>query len=838
MQKRSLVIVESPTKAKTIRKFLPKTFVVEASMGHIRDLPQTAADVPEKYKKEAWARTGVNVDKDFEPVYVTIKGKSKIIQSLRALMKESDELFLATDEDREGESISWHLVELLKPKIPVKRMVFHEITKSAIEKALSNSRDIDKRLVQAQETRRILDRLFGFTLSPLIWKKISYGLSAGRVQSVGLRLLVEREKERLKFKRAEYWDIDAVLEKSGQRPFNARLVSIGDQKIASGKDFENDTGQLREAGSVRWVREDEAKALAKKLNSETWKVISVEEKKSTSRPAPPFITSTLQQECNKKIGLSTREAMRVAQNLYEQGLITYMRTDSPNLSSEAIQGARMMIESLYGKQYLSDAPRQFSAKSKGAQEAHEAIRPAGEAPVQPKDSGLSGKHLEVYELIWKRTLATQMAEAKKASVIVRMEAGNCLFGASGTRVEFPGYLLVYADDESDKEEMLLPPLKEGDTLKLQKLDAISHETKPVARFTEASIVQRLEKEGVGRPSTYAAIIHTVLERKYAVKAGNALVPTLTGFAVIQLLEKYFPQLVSYQFTSDMEQVLDEIADGDKEWLPYLREFYSGKEGIRQKVDRTEKEIDAKDARKIDLFPIKDTELLIGRFGAYVVRKLPDGQEIRASLPEEMAPADITVEKIEEVLSAAQRGPESVGVDPETGMKIFCLLGRYGPYVQLGEETEGGPKPKRASVPKEIDYRIITQAEALKLLSLPRVLGNHPTSGNPISANRGRFGPYIVHDGDYRSLKKEDDVFTVSLERALALLAEEKKGRRGSKILKDFGQHPKTKKKISVLEGIYGPYIKYGTKNVSVPKETDVAALTIEKVLELVDAKGK
>ncbi|MCX6119627.1 MAG: type I DNA topoisomerase [Proteobacteria bacterium] len=593
MEKQYLVIVESPTKAKTIRKFLPKNFIVEASVGHIRDLPQSAADTPLKYKKEPWARLGINVDQDFEPLYIIPKDKTKIIADLKAKLKDADELYLATDEDREGESISWHLTEILKPKCPVKRMVFHEITKSAIESALKHTRQVDVKLVRAQETRRILDRLVGFTVSPVLWKKVAFGLSAGRVQSVALRLMVERERQRMRFKKANYWDVLADVAFSGKN-FDARLIAIKDKRIAQGKDFDETTGMLKEAKDLLVLGEKEVQAIIGRVSKAAWTVTSVEEKQSTSKPSAPFITSTLQQEGSRKLHLSTRDVMRTAQSLYEQGFITYMRTDSPNLSQDALAEARVIVEKTYGKDYLSDAPRQFTAKSKGAQEAHEAIRPAGTF-TPPEKTGLTGKELDLYTLIWRRTLASQMSEAQKSSMSVRISADDATFSATGTKIVFPGFLKAYDEglesgDASWGTEALLPALKTGDALSLKEAAAQAHETKPPARFTEASIVQAMEKAGIGRPSTYASVISTLLDRKYVLRNSGALVPTFTGFAVTQLLEKHFDNLVDLEFTSKMEESLDEIAEGQLDHLKYLKEFYLGKKGLKEITDQKDKEI--------------------------------------------------------------------------------------------------------------------------------------------------------------------------------------------------------------------------------------------------------
>ncbi len=833
----NLVIVESPTKARTIRKFLPKNeFVVEASMGHVRDLPESASQIPKRYKEESWAQIGVNYEDGFAPIYVTPKGKSKILTELRAKMKKASALYLATDEDREGESIAWHLVAQLKPKIPVYRMVFHEITKSAILGALKNCREIDQRLVRAQETRRILDRLVGYTVSPLLWKKIAYGLSAGRVQSVGLRLCVEREHERIRHVKSEYWDLDAKVAKD-KKEFQARLTQVGGKKVAASKDFDENTGKLKN-DKVVLLDGKKAKKLKEDLEKEDWTVKSVEEKPFQSHPAAPFITSTLQQESNRKLHLSARDTMRIAQRLYEEGLITYMRTDSPNLSSQAIAAARSCVEDLYGKDYLSKTPRQYKSKSKGAQEAHEAIRPAGQTFVIPKESGLTGKELALYELIWKRTVATQMAEAQKLTVTAKIETGDSLFQASGTRIMFPGFLRAYVEGHDDPDaalgdkEVILPDMKEGQKLDLKELKALSHETKPPARFTEASLIKVLESEGIGRPSTYASIISTILNRGYVTQNGNALVPTYTGMAVVQLLSKHFTDLVDYAFTSKMEESLDEIAEGKQEHLPYLEGFYLGAKGLKKQVEKKEKDIDADESRAVKLPQIKKAEVRIGRYGAYLVQ-----EDSNASIPMDVAPADLDDEQAAKIIQVQKEGPKPIGEDPETGEKIYCLTGRFGPYVQLGEVTEEVPKPKRASVPKNIDFSKITIEQALKLLSLPRKVGVHPKTNKDVEVNRGRFGPYILHDGEFRSLKKDDDVYTVTLERCLEILAEEKKGRRGSKVLKELGQHPKKKKKLTLLEGKYGPYIKMGTKNFTIPKDESPDKIDLNRAVQIVEGKA-
>ncbi|MFW6250033.1 MAG: type I DNA topoisomerase [Alkalispirochaetaceae bacterium] len=849
MATKALVIVESPTKARTIKRFLPKGYHVEASVGHVRDLPQSAGEIPKRFKGEPWARLGIDVENEFKPLYVTPKGKSKVINELKKKVREADVLLLATDEDREGESISWHLVEVLKPKVPVKRMVFHEITKRAIEHSMEHYREIDMNLVRAQETRRILDRLYGYTLSPLIWKKIAYGLSAGRVQSPGLRMIVERERERIRFHSSVYWDLKATLAKPQERSFEAKLLSVGEKRVAGSKDFDSTSGKLKDPDSVLLLSQEEAGALLSRIEKAEWKVLSVQQKETASRPAAPFITSSLQQEGNRKLGLSARETMRIAQRLYEEGLITYMRTDSPALSSEAIGGARSAVENLYGKEYLSETPRQYSSKSRGAQEAHEAIRPAGGEFVHPDNTNLTGKDKGLYQMIWKRTIASQMAEAKKLSVSVRIGAEDAVFAATGNRIIFPGFLRVYVEGKDDPEaaledkEVLLPPLAEGDRLELVSLEPDRHETKPPARYTEASLVQRLEKEGIGRPSTYATIISTIYERGYIRRQGTSLVPTFTGMAVVQLLEEHFDDLVDYGFTSSMEAALDQIAYGEKDNKTYLKEFYFGPEGLREEVEQREAEISPERSRTVALPQLKEHQAVkVGRYGPYIVHR--EGEEaIHASIPEEIAPADLTEEDITELIEVQKRGPEPIGTHPETGEKIYCLTGRYGPYVQLGEATEDKPKPKRAGLPKGVKPSEVDVELATKLLSLPRTLGEHPETGEEVVANVGRFGPFVVSGGEFRSLKSDDDVYTITLDRALELLSEEKKGgRKRSKLLKELGQDPNKKRKLAVYDGKYGPYIKAGTKNVSLPEEKQteeaIEQLTLEEAARIVAAAGK
>jgi len=850
MEKNVLVIVESPTKARTIKQFLPARFHVEASVGHIRDLPQTAAEIPASVKAQAWSRLGIDVEKDFAPLYVVPKDKAALVRQLKALVKDASEIYLATDEDREGESISWHLLDVLNPKVPVKRMVFHEITEKAIHAALEHTRTIDMNLVNAQETRRILDRLYGYTLSPLIWKKVAYGLSAGRVQSPGLRLLVERELARCRFKSAEYWDLKVtVKKKDGAGPaFEAKLVEVKGRKVASGKDFDPETGLLNPKSSAVLLSADEATALESAVKDAPWAVTEVNEKETVQKPAEPFTTSTLQQEANRKLGLATKDTMRVAQKLYEEGFITYMRTDSPSLSVDALNESRSTIASLFGAEYLPAQARQYSAKSGSAQEAHEAIRPS--IPFRaPDTAGLSGREKAVYELIWKRTLASQMAEAHKSVVNAKIGAGDALFTASGVRILFPGFLRVYVEGSDDPDqaldnlEVFLPPLKKDDALAPVTVAADRHLTKPPARFTEAALVQRLEKEGIGRPSTYATIIATLQERGYVFRKENTLVPTFTGMAVTALLETNFPQLVDYEFTSKMEKSLDEIALGQHDRLAYLKGFYSGSQGLDNVVTRTEKSIDANASRSLHLPQLRPEQVIkIGRFGPYIVEPKEDGSESKASLPEDQAPADLKATDVAGLLTRQESGPQSLGTDPASGLPVYALTGRFGPHLQVGDKAEGF-KPRTVSLPKGLTLDDVTLEAALKLLSLPRTLGNHPVSGHPITANNGRFGPYVASNGEFRSLKKDDDLFAVSLERAVELFAEEKKGRVTANVIKEFAAgEAGLKRKVTVIAGKYGAYMKSGVRNISLPedKKTPEAAakLTAEEVVAMVDKPAK
>ncbi len=846
----TLVIVESPTKARTIRNYLPKDYVVEASMGHVRDLPQSASEIPAAVKGEKWAQLGVNIEADFEPLYVVPKDKKKIVTQLKEALKGVTELILATDEDREGESISWHLYQLLKPKVPTKRMVFHEITKEAIQKALKDCRTIDEKLVRAQETRRILDRLVGYTLSPLLWKKIAWGLSAGRVQSVAVRLLVTKERQRRAFHEGAYWDLKAILEQE-KTPFSAVLIALGGTKVATGSDFDSTTGRITAGRNVVLLNEAEAAALRTRLEGKPWTVTEMEERPVTRKPAPPFTTSTLQQESNRKLRLTARDTMRVAQNLYEQGYITYMRTDSVHLSDQAITAARNCVEQKYGKEYLSPQPRQYTTKSKGAQEAHEAIRPAGSSFRTPQETGLGGREFAVYDLIWKRTVACQMADSRQTQVTVQIQVEDAGFRSSGKRIDFPGYLRAYVEGSDDPEaaledqEVILPALKVGDHPQCNELEAVGHETQPPARYTEATLVKTLESEGIGRPSTYASIIGTIIDKDYAQLVNNALIPTFTAFAVTDLLEKHFPDIVDPSFTSKMEQTLDEIATGEAKWLPYLKKFYLGEKGLETLVRERETEIDASQARTVQLENL-DAKVRIGKYGPYI--EVTNGEEvITASIPKNLTPADLNPKQVEILLKQKTVGPDQLGRHPETGEPIYIKLGTYGPYVQLGDKTEENPKPKQASLLKGVTPETVTLDMAVGLLSLPRALGTHPETGGKIQTSLGRFGPYVVHDQgkegkDYRSLKSTDDVLTISLNRALELLAEPKKGRASSKskskeALRELGLHPEDDSPINIYDGPYGPYIKHGKTNASIPEGESVENITLSTAIELLSAKA-
>jgi DNA topoisomerase-1 len=831
-----LVIVESPAKARTIKGFLGPEFDVESSIGHIRDLPERAADVPAEYKKEPWARLGVNVENDFEPLYVVDAEKKKRVADLKKRLKDADELLLATDEDREGEAIAWHLHEVLKPKVPVRRMVFHEITRDAIERALEQPRDIDVRLVDAQETRRILDRLYGYEVSPVLWRKIMPRLSAGRVQSVATRLVVERERARRSFVAAEYWDIEGTF---APGPFTARLVSVDRKRVAQGRDF--DAQGVVASDAVR-LEEATARALADALDGAAFSVRSVDQKPYTRRPAAPFMTSTLQQEASRKLRFTSQTTMRVAQRLYENGYITYMRTDSTTLAESALRAARDQARELYGADYVPEKPRQYNRKVKNAQEAHEAIRPAGDRFRTPQSvhGELSRDEHALYDLIWKRTIASQMKDATGLTVSVRLGARassgeDAEFGASGTMITFRGFLAAYEegrDDESgsDDSEKRLPQLGEGDVLDAQQLEPQGHTTTPPARYTEATLVRALEERGIGRPSTYASIIGTILDRGYVFKRGTALVPSFLAFAVVALLEQYFGNLVDYEFTARMEDDLDRIADGEQERVDWLRRFYfgaDGDEGLHNLV--AEERLSEIDARDINSIPIGNGIVLrVGKYGPYLLR----GEE-RASIPDDMPPDELTVEAAEELL-AKPSGDRELGVNPETGRTVAVREGRYGPYVaELPPEGED-EKPRTSSLFKTMSPETVTLEDALRLLTLPRMLGE--SEDEEVTASNGRYGPYIQKGKETRSLESEEQLLVITLEQALELLSKPKERRRRGGApagpLREIGADPVTSKPIVVRNGRFGPYVTDGETNASLRRGDDPEQVTLERAIEL------
>jgi len=867
-----LVIVESPAKARTLSRFLGNKYRVEASYGHIRDLPESASDVPEEIKKKPWGRLGVDTDGDFTPYYVVPADKKKNVTALRAAMKDASELILATDPDREGESISWHLKELLKPKVKVRRIVFHEITEEAVKAALAEAHDVDENLVRAQESRRILDRLYGYTLSPVLWKKVQTGLSAGRVQSVAVRVIVEREEERLAFRSASYWDLEAKL-RGGSMEFVATLAKVGGQRVATGKDFDS-KGQL-ESNTVRLLGEKDAQGLRETLMRRLpWTVTSVEEKPFTQRPSPPFTTSTLQQEANRKLGFSSERTMQIAQRLFQgmdlgggelEGVISYHRTDSTTLSQKALGEAATAVKELYGAEYHHQ--RQYQTKVRNAQEAHEAIRPTHfDRTPASLEKILESDELKVYELIWKRAVASQMADAKmlRTSVEITGETNDgapATFNASGKAIEFPGYLRAYVEGSDDPtaeladQDTVLPKLTVGDQVwspdKLDKdlillgLDAKGHETSPPARYTEASLVKRLEEEGIGRPSTYAPTVATIQRRGYISRQGKALVPSFTAFAVTRLLRNHFGDYVDLSFTAEMEEILDKISNGEKDWLQFLAEFYRGDSKHRGLEHLVEDKGQAIEYPIIELGRDPESNLpirvRIGRYGPFLQMGDQNDGGPRASLPEDLPPADLTLEKAVALLKAKAQGPKSLGVDPVSGQHVYVMHGRFGAYVQLGETPEDRDvKPRRASLGRDNTEESITLEIALKLLSLPRELGIADT-GEEILANLGRFGPYVKQGSEFRSLEDTDDVYTVSLERAKELLAQPKKSmrraRQAPKELKNLGKHPESGAEVKILDGRYGPYVSDGETNASVPKGTQVDAVTMAAAVELLSARA-
>ncbi|MBE8471074.1 type I DNA topoisomerase [Streptomyces justiciae] len=870
---RRLVIVESPAKAKTIKGYLGPGYVVEASVGHIRDLPNGAAEVPEKYTGEV-RRLGVDVEHDFEPIYVVNADKRAQVKKLKDLLKDSDELFLATDEDREGEAIAWHLLEVLKPKVPVKRMVFHEITKDAIRAAVANPRDLNQRMVDAQETRRILDRLYGYEVSPVLWKKVMPRLSAGRVQSVATRLVVERERERIAFRSAEYWDLTGTFgtgragDPSDPSTLVARLQTVDGKRVAQGRDFDS-LGQIKGANTLH-LDEANARALAAALENTDFAVRSVESKPYRRSPYAPFRTTTLQQEASRKLGFGAKATMQVAQKLYENGYITYMRTDSTTLSDTAVAAARAQVTQLYGADYLPSAPRTYAGKVKNAQEAHEAIRPSGDRFRTPAETGLTGDQFKLYELIWKRTVASQMKDATGNSVTVKIggtaaDGRDVEFSASGKTITFHGFLKAYvegADDpnaELDDRERRLPQVSEGDRLSAEEITVDGHATKPPARYTEASLVKELEEREIGRPSTYASIIGTILDRGYVFKKGTALVPSFLSFAVVNLLEKHFGRLVDYDFTAKMEDDLDRIARGEAQSVPWLKRFYFG-EGTPESGGAAEAgngdgdhlgglkelvtDLGAIDAREVSSFPVGNGIVLrVGRYGPYIERGEKDAEgHQRADVPDDLAPDELSVEYAEELL-AKPSGDFELGADPVSGNQIIARAGRYGPYVTevLPEGTpktgKNAVKPRTASLFKSMSLDTVTLEDALKLMSLPRVVGAD-AEGQEITAQNGRYGPYLKKGTDSRSLTSEDQLFTITLEEALAIYAQPKqRGRAAAKPpLKELGTDPVSEKPVVVKDGRFGPYVTDGETNATLRSGDSVEDITPERGYELLAEK--
>lgn len=842
---KSLVIVESPAKARTISKFLGRNFVIEASIGHVRDLPQGAKQIPAEFKDKDWAYLGVNVNEDFSPVYIIPPGKSEQVRKLKALVKDAKELYLATDEDREGEAISWHLRELLKPKIPVYRLVFHEITKEAILDALDHPRDIDDALVRAQETRRIVDRLYGYEVSPLLWRKVKPKLSAGRVQSVAVRLIVERERERMAFVSATYWDLIGTFATPRSETFDAALMSCEGRSIPATRDFDPSTGKLKDP-KLLLLDEAGAHALATRLRNATFTVTSLDDKPYTSKPYPPFTTSTLQQEANRKLGFTARRTMQVAQSLYENGHITYMRTDSTNLANVAIDAARDLVGKQYGKEFLPDEARVYRTKVKNAQEAHEAIRPAGHPFEVPEAlrNDLSPDEFKLFDLIWKRTIASQMADARGRRITIQIEGGGAVFQVGGKTIDFPGYLRAYVEGADDPQaeladrETVLPSVEVGQRLTCRDLVSKDHSTQPPARFNEATLTRTLEEMGIGRPSTYAAIIDTILAREYVFKKANALVPTWTAFAVSQLLEVHLPALVNYGFTAQMEDDLDAISRGESEHVAYLRRFYfgNGKPGLKQQTTAKIEEIDAAAVNRIPLGnPRERAELAepinvrVGRFGPF----LEQGDK-RASLPDGFPPDELTIAKAKEFLAQASQAEAPLGVCPETNKPVYLKIGRFGPYVQRGNPDDE-EKPQNASLLKGMKPEDVDLPTALRLLTLPRTLGTHATIGQPIVAFNGRFGPYVKCGDETRSLPAGMSPLEVTFEQAVELLAQPKKMRkfgRSKEPLKVFGESPVTKQPVQLLEGRFGQYLTDGVTNATVPKGTVVEEMTAELAFEI------
>ena len=866
---KSLVIVESPAKARTISRYLGAGYIVESSIGHVRDLPSSAAEIPANLKKEKWARLGVDVDHDFQPVYIVPAGKKAQVTKLKLLLKDADAIYLATDEDREGEAIAWHLREVLDPKVPIHRMVFHEITQQAIEAALEHPRAIDEHLVQAQEARRILDRLFGYEVSPVLWRKVRPRLSAGRVQSAAIRVVVVRERARMRFVAGSYWDVDATLRvrTADGTNFSARLAELGGKRVASGRDFDPTTGALSGGTDVALLDEAAARQASATLEGATATVAEVAERPFTQRPAPPFITSTLQQEAARKLRFTAQRTMGVAQQLYENGYITYMRTDSTNLSTQALDAARAQVRELYGDDYLPPQPRQYTTRARGAQEAHEAVRPAGEAFRTPDSvrRELDGDAFRLYELVWMRTVASQMRDASGMRTNVRLQAdagaqGTAVLTASGRVIQFPGFLRAYVegsddpDAELEEQERLLPAMTAGHLLDAVSTEARGHETQPPARYTEASLIHELEERGIGRPSTYASIIGTIQDRGYVQKRGTALVPTFLAFAVVNLLEQHFPELVDLDFTARMEGDLDSVADGSLEATPWLRRFYFGNpeatgaeaetlagEGLQRRIGSGWEAIDAREVSSIPLGVDAQGRIVairVGRYGPYIQA---GDEEVRANIADDTAPDEVDLPRALELLERAALGEHPLGIDPESELAVYTKVGRYGPYVQLGEDDANDGKPKRSSIWPTLDIATLTLEQALMLLSYPRTLGVHPVSGEPVTVQDGPLGPYVKSGTDNRSLRDHDHLASVTLDEAVAILAEPRQTRgrgQAASALAELGVHPDSGKPVVVRSGRFGPYVTDGVVNASLPNGRNPATLTLEEGLDLLALRAQ
>jgi DNA topoisomerase I len=847
-----LVIVESPAKARKIGSFLGDEYVVEASVGHIRDLPQRAADIPKEFKQFAWAKEGVNIEEDFAPLYVINPDKKSKVAELKELMKDADELILATDEDREGEAIAWHLIEVLRPKIPVRRMVFHEITKDAIQKAAKETRDLDYRLVDAQETRRVLDRLYGYRLSPVLWKKVMPRISAGRVQSVATRLIVERERERMAFISSAWWDLAAACVPG----FSARLLSLGGKRVATTNDFDSNGGiKEKSASNILLLDEAAARELVQSLNGQSLVVKSLEESPRTERPKPPFTTSTMQQDAGSRLGWGAQLTMRIAQRLYENGYITYMRTDSVTLSSSSITAARSSAQSLYGKEFVPDTPRVYEGKTKNAQEAHEAIRPAGESFRTPGELApeLSRDEFALYDLIWKRTIASQMADAKKQQMRVDFDVktktgADAIFRANGSVIAFAGFLAAYEDiveekADSDEGDRRLPAMSVGEKIEVSEYSCEGHETKPPARYTEPTLVKKLEELGIGRPSTFASIMQTIQDRGYVAKRGRALVPTFLAFSVTGLLEQHFTKLIDYEFTASMEEDLDKIANGEEERVTWLTKFFYGSEDNPGLADLSA-DLGAIDAQAINTMKMgDDIEIRVGRFGAYLQQGLGDDRKF-ANIPEQMAPDELTLPIAIELL-AKPSGERKLGVDPQTGLEVIAKSGRFGAYItevfpeEIVEEgakkkrkKKDAPKPKTASLLSTMSLDTVDLSDALRLLSLPRTLGSY--QDEVITVQNGRYGPYMKHGTDSRTLTSEDQLFSIMLDEAIEIYKQPKVRRRGvaKPPLKELGKDPQTDKEVIVKDGRFGVYVTDGETNATLRRGDAVELLTLERALEL------